>query len=224
MTGYYRYNQNRAGFTSVELLVALMVCAVVFTTVASLAYAIGSANRYSQERSDHQMALRCATVRVSDLVKHSVMAFATPAGGIALWTGDNNNNGRINGSELVYIETDAAGEVLRLLVFILQDDELDISVTAEEIRNGIARNKLFDVSQEKQYYTDENYIYRYISVLPECSNVQLTLDWSGTFVNIMFDLTENNTTTTYQICATLRCSADHLLNPATGEPDGVDDD
>lgn len=229
MVRYYPYNQNRAGFTAVELLVALMVCAIVFTAVASLAYALGSASSSTEDLSAHQMALRYATVRISELVKHSVMAFAAP-GGIALWTGDKNNNGFINGSELVYIETGAGGQSLRLLDFILQEDELDISVTAEEIRNGTARDELFDVSQMQEYYTDENYIIRYISVLPECSNVRLTLDvqptldGTSTFVNILFDLTEAGVTSTYQICTTLRCSADHLLNPATGEPDGVDDD
>jgi type II secretory pathway pseudopilin PulG len=200
MVGYYHYNKKHAGFTSVELLVALMVCSIVLTAVASLAYAIGSANRYSEQRSDHQMALRCATVRISELVKHSVMAFDAPGGGIALWTGDDNNDGLINGSELVYIETGADGQSLRLLDFPGQSQ----SVTIGEIEAGTAKTDLINNTNE-----------RYITLLPECSNVQLILG-SGTFVNILFDLTENNTATTYQICATLRCSATSA--------DGGDDD
>ncbi len=207
MVKYYRYNQNRAGFTTAELLVALMVCAIVFTAVASLAYALNSASSSTEEMSEHQMALRCATVRISELVKHSVMAFSAPAGGVALWTGDENNDGFINGSELVYIGTDAGGQSLLLLDFPGQSQV----VTIGEIEAGTAKTDLIN-------NTDE----RTMTVVPECSNVQITLG-AGTFVNIMFDLTENNTTTTYQISATLRCSADHLLGPA-GEPDGVDDD
>ena len=223
MKRHYHYNKNLAGFTTVELLVALTVCSIVLTAVASLAYAIGSANRYSEERSDHQMALRCATVRITDLVKQrSVMAFTTPDS-IALWTGDDNNDGLINGSELVYIETGAGGESLRLLYFILQEDELDISVTVEEIKNGTARSKLIAAAETQEYYTDENYIIRYMTILPECSSVQLNLT-GGTFVSILFDLTENSITSTYQICARLRCSADHLLDPATGETHGLGDD
>lgn len=207
MAKYYRYNKNRAGFTAVELLVALMVCAIVFTAVASLAYALGSAGRSTEDLSAHQMALRCATVRISELVKHSVMAFTTPAGGIALWTGDDNDDGLINGSELVYVETDETGHTLRLLDFPGQN----LSVTIENIETGAGKTDLIN-------NTDE----RYITLLPECSNVQLTLG-SGTLVNILFDLTEAGVTSSYQICATLRCSADHLLGPA-GEPDGGDDD
>ena len=224
MAGYYLKNKNCAGFTIVELLVALTVCAIVLSGVASLAYALGSASRSTDEISEHQMALRCATVRISELVKHSVMAFADPDNGIVLWTGDDNNDGLINGSELVYIETGAGGQSLRLLDFVLQEDELDISVTVEEIRNGTAKDNLFDVSQMQEYYTDENYIIRYMTLLPECSNVRLNLGANDRFVSILFDLTENGITNTYQICARLRCSAEHLLNPATGETHGLGDD
>jgi len=207
MKRHYRYNQNRAGFTLAELLVALMVSAIVLTGVASLAYALGSAARSTDELGEHQMALRCATVRISELVKRSVMAFAAPDNGIALWTGDQNDDGLINGSELVYIETDETGHTLRLLDFPGQN----LSVTIENIETGAGKTDLIN-------NTDE----RYITLLPECSNVQLTLG-SGTLVNILFDLTEAGVTSSYQICATLRCSADHLLGPA-GEPDGGDDD
>ena len=206
MKRHYHYNKNRAGFTTVELLVALMVCAIVLTSVASLAYALGSASRSTDEISEHQMALRCATVRISELVKHSVMAFATPDSEIALWTGDDNNDGLINGSELVYVLT--TGQTLKLLDFPGQN----LFVTIDDIETGAGKTTLVNNTAE-----------RYMTILPECSNVQFTLT-DGTFVNILFDLTENGIANTYQICARLRCSADHLLNPATGEPDGVDDD
>ncbi|HIJ66726.1 MAG TPA: prepilin-type N-terminal cleavage/methylation domain-containing protein [Planctomycetes bacterium] len=201
--------KNRAGFTYVELLVALMVCSVVFTAVASLSYALNSASNSTEQIGTHQMALRCATVRVSDLVKHSVMAFDTPGNGIALWTGDDNNDGLINGSELVYIGTDAGGQSLLLLDFPGQSQ----SVTRGEIESGTGKTDLVSVTDE-----------RYITLLPECDNVQITLDAAGTFVNILFDLTEAKVTSSYQISAVLRCSADNLLDPATGEPHGLGDD
>jgi type II secretory pathway pseudopilin PulG len=206
MKRHYHYNKNRAGFTTVELLVALTVCSIVLTAVASLAYALNSASRSTDEISEHQMALRCATVRISELVKHSVMAFATSDGEIALWTGDDNNDGLINGSELVYVLT--TGQSLRLLDFPGQN----LSVTIDDIKTGAGKTAL--VSN-----TDE----RYMTILPECSNVQFTLDGDGTFVSILFDLTENGITNTYQICTRLRCSAEHLLNSA-GQLDGGGDD
>ncbi len=205
MAGYYHKNKKRAGFTTVELLVAMMVCAIVLTSVASLAYALNSASRITDKISEHQMALRCATVRISELAKHSVMAFATPDSEIALWTGDDNNDGLINGSELVYVLT--TGETLKLLDFPGQN----LSVTIENIETGAGKTALVN-------NTDE----RYMTILPECSNVQFNLT-DGTFVSILFDLTENGITNTYQICARLRCSAEHLLNSA-GQLDGGGDD
>ncbi len=68
-----------------------------------------------------------------------------------------------------------------------------------------------------------------MTILPECSNVQFSFDGyepAGDyyrFVNILFDLTENGIASTYQICARLRCSAQHLLNSA-GQLDGGGDD
>jgi hypothetical protein len=205
MKRHYHYNKNRTGFTTVELLVALMVCAIVLTGVASLAYALGSANRSTDQISEHQMALRCATVRISELVKHSVMAFATPDSEIALWTGDDNNDGLINGSELVYVLTLA--ESLRLLDFPGQS----LSVTIGDIETGAGKTTLVN-----------NTVERYMTLLPECSDIQFTLT-DGTFVSILFDLTENGITSSYQISAQLRCSAEHLLN-SVGQLDGGGDD
>jgi type II secretory pathway pseudopilin PulG len=205
MKRHYHYNKNRAGFTTVELLVALTVCSIVLSGVASLAYALGSASRSTDKISEHQMALRCATVRISELVKHSVMAFATPGSEIALWTGDDNNDGLINGSELVYVLTTA--ESLRLLDFPGQN----LSVTIDNIKTGAGKTDLVN-----------NTVERYMTLLPECSNVQFTLT-DGTFVGILFDLTENDITSSYQICARLRCSAEHLLN-SVGQLDGGGDD
>lgn len=208
MTGYYYYKLNRTGFTSVELLVALMVCAVVFSAVASLAYALNSASESTEDIGARQMTLRCATVRVSELVKRSVMAFTTPDNGIALWLGDGNDDGLINGSELVFIEKDTDGKSILLLDFPGQN----MPLTIENIQNGAGKTDLVAATDE-----------RYINILSQCSNIQLTLDPSGIFVNILFDLTEAGVTSFYQISSTLRCSAHHLLDPA-GEPHGLGDD
>jgi hypothetical protein len=142
------------------------------------------------------------------LIKHSSLAFTIPTNGIALWTGDDNADGLINASELVYIESDGTGQNLRILEFPGQSQ----TVTINNIETGTARSTLIASTDE-----------RYIILLPECSNAQFTLDGSGTFVTILFDLTEAGVTSTYQICATLQCSAEHLLN-SSGQLDGGGDD
>ena len=192
----------------VELLLALMVTALTLTAVSSLAFALGSANRMTDDLSRHQTALRYTTMRIPELVKHSIMAFSLPTNGICLWTGDDNSDGFINASELVYIETDETGQRLQLLEFPDQNQ----STMIDNIKTGTAKPSLIAAAEE-----------RYITLLPQCDNVQFTLDASGKFVNILFDLTENGVRSTYQISATLRCSASHLLNESN-EPSGGDDD
>jgi prepilin-type N-terminal cleavage/methylation domain-containing protein len=49
---------NFGGFTLVELLVASMVAAIIFTAVATLAYALGTANDATDD-----MAVKQAQVR-----------------------------------------------------------------------------------------------------------------------------------------------------------------
>jgi type II secretory pathway pseudopilin PulG len=208
MRRYYRYNQKRAGFVLAELLVALMVTGVILSAVASLAFALGAANRSTNKLSEHQGALRYASLRISELIKYSSLAFTIPTNGIALWTGDDNANGLINASELVYIESDGSGESLRLLEFPGQSQ----TVTIANIETGTARSTLIADTDE-----------RYVTLLDQCQNVQFTLDASGRFITILFDLTENDITSNYQICGTLLCSADHLLD-GSGEPVSGDDD
>ena len=208
MRRYCRYNQNRSGFTLAELLVALMVTAIILSAVASLAYALGSANRSTEKLSENQAALRYTSLRISELIKHSSLAFAIPTNGIALWTGDDNANGLINASELVYIESDETGQSLRLLEFPGQSQ----AVTINNTETGAARSTLIASTDE-----------RYVTLLPQCENAQFSIDASGRFLTILFDLTENNTTSSYQICGTLLCSADHLLDES-GELVSGDDD
>jgi len=203
-----RYNPNRPGFTLAELLVALMVTGIILSAVASLAYALGSANRSTEKLSEHQGALRYTSLRISELIKHSSLAFTIPTNGIALWTDDDNANDLINGSELVYIESDETGRSLRLLEFPGQSQ----TVTISNIETGTARTTLIASTDE-----------RYVTLLGQCENVQFTLDASGRFLTILFDLAENNTTSSYQICGTLLCSADHLLD-GSGELVSGDDD
>jgi len=185
-----------------------MVTGIILSAVASLAYALGSANRSTEKLSEHQGALRYTSLRISELIKHSSLAFTIPTNGIALWTGDDNANDLINASELVYIESDGTGQSLRLLEFPGQSQ----TATIANIENGGARTALI-------VGTDE----RYVTLLGQCENVQFTLDASGRFITILFDLAENNTTSSYQICGTLLCSADHLLDES-GELVSGDDD
>ena len=100
-----RLKQNFKGFTLVELLVALAVTSIVLTAVATLAYAMGTANDASDDTSQKQAQVRYATLRISELIRYCKLIYDTPDNDIVVWKADNNGDDTVDSNELVYIET-----------------------------------------------------------------------------------------------------------------------
>ena len=191
-----------------ELLIAILVSSIILGAVASLASALDCANAQTTQMGHRQAALRFTTVRICELVKQSKRIFSLPTAGVALWTGDANDDNLINISELVYIESDGAGQSLQL--FELQSYN-GLSVSISDIEAGIAKDDLIATGNE-----------RVTVLLSDCSNIQFTVNGSK-FVNIAFDLTENNITSHYQICATMIGSSDNLIGSGGAIVSGDDD-
>lgn len=197
------------GFTVAEMLVALMITGIVFAAVGTLAFAVGNAQKSTENMSESQIKLRYATLRIAECIRHARLALSIPTNGIAVWTADDNDDTRINGSELVYIESYASGgaEQLRMLEFPDQSQ----AVTIADITNGTARTTLINATEERSTI-----------LLDTCSNIAFTHS-TAAFVNLTFSLAEGSTTTTYQISARVNGSADNLID-AGGELTGGDDD
>lgn len=190
-----------------ELLMALLVSSIILGAVASLASALDCANAQTVQMGRRQAALRFTTVRICELIKQSNRIFSVPTAGVGLWTGDANDDGLINASELAYVEPDGAGQSLQLLEFPGQVQSVSIS----DIEAGTARDDLIAGGNE-----------RVTILLADCTNSQFTVNGSK-FVNITFDLTENNITSYYQICATMISSSDNLIGPGGALVSGDDD-
>ncbi len=202
----------RKGFTVAELLVVLLITSIVFGAVATLANAIGNAQRSTESMSESQARLRYATLRIGECIRHARCALSIPTSGIALWTADDNDDAWINGSELVYIESYVTGggvEQIRMLEFPDQSQ----AVTIADIADGSARTALINATDE-----------RITVLLDACSNATFTyVPPTPTFVNLTFDIAEGGITTTYQVSAVVSGSADNLID-AGGELAGGDDD
>lgn len=204
-----RFSKNsdsrRSGFTLVELLVALTVSGVVLTAVATLAYALGSANDSTDDTSRKQAQVRYTTLRVSELVRQcKLVCYAGPAD-FAVWRADDNEDGRINFSELVYIEKGAGADHLHFCQFPICWGS-DPVVNLSDIR-------AFSTS----WWVAYSMAIESTAVIPECSNVQFSFDvlppWTQ-FVSISFDLVEDNKLRQYQINAAVRGWGGNLLNAA----------
>ena len=104
---------RKGGFTLAELIIALMVTAIILSAVASLAYALGSANKATSEIGQAQAVLRYANVRIADVIKHSNRVCSASATAIRLWS-DQNGDAVEEASEYFDITTnlDATSLVL----------------------------------------------------------------------------------------------------------------
>jgi len=204
----------RDGFTLVELTVALIVSSVVLTAVATLAYALSSAVDSTDDTSRKQAQVRYATMRLSELVRHSRLVCYSGPAEFALWRADENGDGQINFSELVYIEKGSAGDHLHLCWF-------PISWGWDPVV------KLSDIgSYSSRWWTMYNMYTEEAALISECANVEFSFDAlppQTEFVNILFDLTEDGIPRRYQINALVRGRAANLLNEA-GDALVSDDD
>ncbi|MHC4499965.1 MAG: prepilin-type N-terminal cleavage/methylation domain-containing protein [Planctomycetota bacterium] len=197
----------KSGLTLVELLVALVVASIVLSAVATLAYAMGTANDVMGDTSHKQAQVRCATLRISKLIQHCKLICGTPGSDLAVWRADDNGDGQININELVYIERGDGEDYLRLCEFPPSAASL---INLGDIETLVA----------------SDYGVSYVPLIPQCSNVQFSLDVlppSTKFVSVSFEIVENGVVRRFQINAALRSWAGHLLNE-TGDALVSDDD
>ena len=199
------------GFTLVELLLALVVAGIVSAAVVTLAFAVSTANDVTDSTSQTQAYVRYATFRISELIRHSKLVCGMPGGDLAVWRADDNDNGQINISELVYIERGPGRDYLRLCEFSSNDPVINIS----DIDSLITEWWL-------SYGCNQNYTL----MIPQCSNVEFLFDVSPPntgFVSVSFDIVENNLTRRYQINAAIHGWSGNLLD-GIGEIVSSDDD
>lgn len=192
----------KKGFTLVELLVAMVVTSIVLTAVATLAYAMSSANDATDDTSQKQAQIRFTTLRVSELIRHCKLICSATGEDMAIWRADDNNDGQINISELVYIETGPSREHLRLYEFPSSNN------------SAISLSSIGAISTN--WWSTYSSDISYTQIIPQCSNVQFgflpDLPPQSRFVSISFDVVESDIVRQCQISAALRGWAGNLLD------------
>lgn len=193
--------RNKNGLTLIELLVAMIVTSIVLTAVVTLAYALDTVNDATDDTSKKQAQIRFAALRVSELVRHSRLVCYAGGDDLAVWRADDDNDGQISISELVYIECGSAQDHLQLCEFPSSNNT---AINLSSIGS-------FASNWWSAYSTEVNYT----GMISECSNVQFGFDVlppQSRFVTISFDVVENGIARQCQINATLRGWAGNLLD------------
>ncbi len=192
----------KKGLTLIELIVALIVTSIIVTAVVTLAYALDTANEFSNDTGRMQAQIRFATLRISELIRHSkLVCYYAGSDDLAVWRADDNNDGQISISELVYIDSGSAHDHLRLCEF----------PSSNNTAINLSSIGPFATNWWSAYSAEANYT----GMMPECSNVQFGFDVlppQSRFVTISFDVVENGIARQCQINAKLRGWAGNLLD------------
>ena len=141
------------------------------------------------------------------------MICAAPGTDLVLWRADDNNNGRINVNELVYIERGASADMLRLCRF------------------SSGGNPEYTLSTLAQTATKQQlcalYSFKYTPLIADCNSVQFGfLDAAPPRTRLLavtFKYLENAVEHRYETVAAVRTRADHLLNASNAIVSSDDD-
>lgn len=212
------------GFTLVELMVALMVTAIVLAAVAALAYACGSANDAADDTSYKQAQLRYATMRLSELIKNSRLVCAVHGDDVLLWKADDNPaNGKIDVTELVYIEATSQRNCVKILEFSSCPVWIQLLFDGQPFQINALQSSY---NVWKALFSAQCGIVR-TTLIKECANVQFFTHSVAApqtrRVSIFFDLTSGGTTARYQISSSIRGWAGNLLTSSGWGITGDDD-
>jgi prepilin-type N-terminal cleavage/methylation domain-containing protein len=200
-------------FTLIELLVGLVVTGILLSAVATLAFAMSSAQTASGDTAFKQAQVRQATLYLAELIGHCQLVCAAPGTDLVVWREDTNGDQHINVNELVYVERGPGGNLLRLCWLSSAGNP---EITLAELALPTTKEQLL-----------ANATGTYVLLLPQCANVQFRWDADPPrtrLLDVSFDLSENQITHRYEVNTALRAWAGHLLNASGTALVSRDDD
>ena len=205
----------RRGFTLAEMIMAMMVVSIILAAIATLAFALGSANDTADNTSEIQSRIRYTTIRFSELIRNCKLICYNSGTEVAIWRADDNGDNKINPGEIVYIETGSSNRQIRLLSFKpVGAAASSVTSLADIIASG-AKDALIAYCSPS-----------YITLMNNCTSVTFTTDTAAPFskrLNLFFGVTQKAVIQNYQCSAFLRAQAGYLLN-SSGVIVSSDDD
>jgi prepilin-type N-terminal cleavage/methylation domain-containing protein len=103
------------GFTLAELLIAMVITGIVLAAAATLAFAMSSSNKSTDDISFKQAQIRFASLRLTELIRHSrlIYSYTAETCSVKIWL-DNNRDNIVDNNELVLIEAGAGRDHIKI--------------------------------------------------------------------------------------------------------------
>jgi prepilin-type N-terminal cleavage/methylation domain-containing protein len=211
-----RIARHTQGFTVIELLIGMVITSIVLAAIATLAFAMSVASTASDDIAVTQAQLRQATLRLRELIGTCQLVCAAPGNDLVLWRADDNADHRINVNELVYVERGDTGTLLQLCQFSVAGNP---SVALSDLALASTKSQLLSagsVTRTPLIPQCKNVTFAFYPVPPPLTRVQCLMT--------SFTVTESGCDHRYEIIASLRSRAGHLLNQAGDALVTSDDD
>ncbi|MGB8225758.1 MAG: prepilin-type N-terminal cleavage/methylation domain-containing protein [Sedimentisphaerales bacterium] len=201
------------GFTLAELLIAMWVMSIILAAVATLSFALGSANDSADNTSDIYSRIRYTTLRINELMRSSKLICANSGTSVAIWQADYNGDNKIEPNEIVYLET--GSNCLKMVSFQPTPLAAGQTLSLADVANGQTRTWL-----------NANCQVNSVTLINNCNSVSFSTDRMPPFtkqLKIFFSVNQDGIARNYQITNCVRCYADYLLD-SSGQIDPADDD
>lgn len=128
---------RRRGFTLVEMILSLAITGMLGLGVCTLLLSMSSATKSSHDVYAEIVRRQVLASRIGDLIRSSAAVLDSNADSLVLWTGDYNNNGKPNLSELRRLQWDGDGSIWVYETPDAIDAVLDVSYELEADYNGL---------------------------------------------------------------------------------------
>jgi len=104
--------RDKKAFTLAELLMALSLTAVIALAAATLAGALSSAREQTDAMAGAIQSGRAAMMNLDASLRKARLVTAAEANSLVIWTGDANEDERINVNELVLLTSQPASQTV----------------------------------------------------------------------------------------------------------------
>ena len=125
--------RRSGGFTLVEILMAMMVAGVILAACVSLAWALATYNNEGEAAVQLATHGRFAVTLMARDVRDAKAVNVTDTGGLLLWMGDFDDDGKMDAGEFVLYYKPAAEPLVRRLDMPRNKSFGDISVATFDL-------------------------------------------------------------------------------------------
>ena len=211
---YKKKAKKCAGFTLIELIIAMIITVIISSAVLVLSNAVASAYENSQSNAYRNAGVRSTNVFFTNAVKSSNLVLKITSNRICFWTHDSNGDFAINPAELIYFDYDDSAKEINIIKFSGVNelsDTIDLS--------SFSGNNYMEFLKGK--YNEQQ-----ARLIDHCTRLNFSSDKVSPYaqlINLAFDIDQDNRNYHFEFTVAKKVSPIAWIN-SDGNLKGINDD